>query len=177
MAHSAVAGFAANDAFQYPAMFVGLGAGWHIAVGGEFALGLLEDFLGNDGFVFTFVKNTVVLHFARIDGVFQQGVNTVLVVGVAFMYGSFPGNPFLGMPAEPIEFIDHRQQAATFKVESENGFDLFGLGFINDELTSGFRDAVTQHRPSARVLAALAGHGDLVAGAFGNQFPLELSER
>jgi len=91
--------------------------------------------------------------------------------------GSFSSNPFLGMPAEPIEFIDHRQEAATFKVESENGFDLFGLGFIDDELTSCFRDAVTQHRPSASVLATLAGHGDFVAGAFGNHLAFKLGER
>jgi hypothetical protein len=68
------------------------------------------------------------------------------------------------------------KQALVFQVEAEDGPDPLGFRGVDHQLLRRRIDVVAEHGQAAGPLALLAGGGDLVAGALGDDLALELRE-
>ena len=84
--------------------------------------------------------------------------------------------PPLCQQAAPLCLLQYREQGAKFQVKTEDGSDLLRLLRIDEDPTALRIDVVAQDRMAADPLALPARGRHLVAGALGDDLPLELGE-
>ena len=115
--------------------------------------------------------------FANVSDVGEQLMQIGLAEWAAAAFVPLAGRPAFAGPASAAQFVGNRQQRLMFQVEIEDSPDSGGLVLVDDQLESLRVNVVAEDGMAADPLAFAASGGDLVAGAFADQFAFELGER
>jgi hypothetical protein len=84
--------------------------------------------------------------------------------------------PALADPAAASQFLHYRQQRLMLQVQSKEGTHPLGFFLIDVQSSAAGIEVIAEHGHAAEPLALATGGGHLVAGAFGDDFALELGE-
>ena len=173
--HRAVAALAPQQPLEQGAVHVvDLRPAGH---GVEAELGLHEvpRLLVDDRLVLPVVHVLVVRHLPDVEHVGEHRVEQSAVDRQTTNRAPVLGGPLLRRPAALLQVVDDAADGLAPQVRAEDLPHLAGLCLVHDELAAHV--VVTEHGPAARVLAPLAGGGDLVPRALRDDLPLELRER
>ena len=174
--HRRVAAAAPQQSFEQGTKLVTNAAASAIRILYQLCLDPLEDIRINNPVVLPFVEFAFVLHLPEIRWVRQQFVQRGLRKRHPATPSLFFGRPPLIAPAAFCQHLDHFQQRAMFQIQFVNLPDLSRLGLVDHKFGPWLFHIVSQQRHPTRPLPLAAGGGDLVAGAFRDDFPFELSE-